>query len=273
MQNTLTGFVQNESEKSSGGTVTAVTGVAPIASSGGNTPAISVAAATDAALGVVKPDGTIITVAAGAITVPEATNAALGVVQVDGTTITAAAGVISAAPGAGLVAGACFLPGVQPVKMASNASNWQNYTVVNAWSGLNLPFFQASGGWQIGMFFMAGSPVIGNMVILRTAHNSLVVIDSTQVTIGGISNPTLVTPALVMTDPVLLALDQTHDYYFMIFFANNAANATIGLSTNTTGATTAPMLTFSDAGNQTTVTPVTTGALHAPLLVTGLYVG
>ena len=96
MDSKLSGSFQSSSG-GSGGTVTAVTGVAPIASTGGNTPAISVAAATSAALGVVKPDGTIITVAAGAITVPQATNAIFGVVKVDGTTITAAAGVISAA--------------------------------------------------------------------------------------------------------------------------------------------------------------------------------
>lgn len=79
------------------GGVTAVTGVAPIASSGGSTPAISVAAATSGALGVVRPDGTIITVVAGAITVPKASASVFGVVEVDGTTITAMAGVISAA--------------------------------------------------------------------------------------------------------------------------------------------------------------------------------
>ena len=81
------------------GGVTAVTGTAPIASSGGPTPAISVAAATAAALGVVRPDGTIITVSGGAITVPKASASVFGVVEVDGTTITAAAGIISAASG------------------------------------------------------------------------------------------------------------------------------------------------------------------------------
>lgn len=52
--------------------------------------------ATSAAPGIVQPDGTIITVAAGAITVPKASASAFGVVEVDGTSITAAAGVISA---------------------------------------------------------------------------------------------------------------------------------------------------------------------------------
>ena len=87
----------------SGGTVTAVTGSAPISSSGGATPNITVAAATSGALGVVQPDGTIITVSAGAITVPKASSSVFGVVEVDGTTITAAGGVISAAGGGSYV--------------------------------------------------------------------------------------------------------------------------------------------------------------------------
>lgn len=81
------------------GTVTAVTGVSPISSSGGTAPAISVATATASALGVVQPDGTIITVSGGAITVPKGSSSAFGVVEVDGTTITAASGVISAVAG------------------------------------------------------------------------------------------------------------------------------------------------------------------------------
>ena len=56
--------------------------------------------ATSAALGVVKPDGTIITVSSGAITVAEGSSSEFGVVKVDNTTITASSGVISAVSGA-----------------------------------------------------------------------------------------------------------------------------------------------------------------------------
>jgi hypothetical protein len=78
-----------------GSGVTAVTGTAPIVSSGGATPAISVTAATTGAVGVVKPDGVTIDVAAGVISVPTATTGALGLVKPDGVTIDVAAGVIS----------------------------------------------------------------------------------------------------------------------------------------------------------------------------------
>lgn len=57
-----------------------------------------VQAATTSTLGGVKPDGTIITVSAGAITVPKATTGAFGVVEV-GTNIGVSSGVISVATG------------------------------------------------------------------------------------------------------------------------------------------------------------------------------
>ena len=86
-----------ETPSAGAGTVTAVTGSGAISSSGGATPNITVATATSGALGVVQPDGTIITVSAGVITVPKASSSGFGVVEVDGTTITASAGVISSA--------------------------------------------------------------------------------------------------------------------------------------------------------------------------------
>lgn len=51
-----------------GGTVTGVTGTAPIVSSGGTAPAISINNATNTTFGAVKPDNTTITVSAGVIT-------------------------------------------------------------------------------------------------------------------------------------------------------------------------------------------------------------
>lgn len=57
--------------------------------------------ATDSLYGLVKPDGTVITVTGGDITVPLATDTVFGVVKVDGTTITETGGVISAVGGGG----------------------------------------------------------------------------------------------------------------------------------------------------------------------------
>lgn len=169
------------------------------------------------------------------------------------------------------VSGSCFLLAMPAQGVSSNV-NWQNTTITNAWSGLSLNYFPVSGAWKIKLLFTAGSPQIGNMVVLRTAINSLVVIDSTSVTIGGVSNPTLVTPALVETDAVALALDNTHNYYFMIFFANVGANSTVGVAELFTAVAYAPVTSFDPSGNQTGVGSISNASSHANILMLGLYV-
>jgi len=71
--------------------------------------------ATSSVLGLVKPDGTIITISAGAITVAKASSSLFGVVKVDGTTITAAGGVISAS-----ASGPTFSDGTNTVSGATS---------------------------------------------------------------------------------------------------------------------------------------------------------
>lgn len=63
----------------------------------------SLPVATSSQLGLVEPDGTIITVSAGLITVPKASPSVFGVVEVDNVTITEIGGVISTTSGAGFV--------------------------------------------------------------------------------------------------------------------------------------------------------------------------
>ena len=83
-----------------GGSVTAVTGTAPIISSGGTAPAISISAATTSVAGSmsaadkIKLDG--ISAGATAYTLPTATASVLGGVKPDGTSILNSAGVLSA---------------------------------------------------------------------------------------------------------------------------------------------------------------------------------
>lgn len=75
----------------------AVNGVATTAMRSDAAPAVQTA--TSAQLGLVQPDGTIITVSAGAITVPKASSSVFGVVEVDGSTITSSSGVLSGSEG------------------------------------------------------------------------------------------------------------------------------------------------------------------------------
>lgn len=84
------------------GGVTAVTGTAPVASSGGTAPAISMAAATTSVDGyLTSTDWNTFNSNSTPYSLPTASTIVLGGVKVDGTSITIAAGVISATTGGG----------------------------------------------------------------------------------------------------------------------------------------------------------------------------
>ena len=133
----------------------------------------------------------------------------------------------SACGSSGGASGASFLAANN---QSGTAANWQNFTIMAAIRGEALQAYPTS--WKVRMRFTAGSPVIGAMKILRTSSRSTTVIDSTTVQIGGSSTPTLTTPTLVDTDAISLTLDNTHDYWFAIFFTNVGANASVSVSSN-----------------------------------------
>lgn len=118
-----------------------------------------------------------------------------------------------------------------PINNQNNTStNWQDASLLACIRGDTLRSFPSS--WKVRMRFTAGSPVIGGMKILRTLCRDTSVIDSTTVQIGGNSAPTLTTPTLVDTDTISLALDGTHDYWFVIYFTNVSANASVTVVAN-----------------------------------------
>jgi hypothetical protein len=67
LQSNATGWSVIGKTGGSGSGVSSVTGISPIVSSGGTTPTISVNTATTSNLGVVKPDGTTITITSGGV--------------------------------------------------------------------------------------------------------------------------------------------------------------------------------------------------------------
>lgn len=115
----------------------------------------------------------------------------------------------------------------------STNNNFQNFSIMATIRGESLSFFPAS--WFIRMRFTSGSPVIGGMKILKTLSYDTAVISSTTVTIGSVSNPTLSSPTLVDTDTISLQLDSTHDYYFVMYFTNTGANASVVVVANGPG--------------------------------------
>jgi len=159
------------------------------------------------------------------------------------------------ATGGGAASGSAFTP---VNNQTGNVTNWQNFSILAAIRGESLSSFPTS--WKVRMRFTAGSPVIGGMKILRTLSQDTTVIDSTTVTIGSVANPTLSSPSLVETDAISLTTDSTHDYWFVIFFTNTGANASVGVidsgplnlsagyaAGDQTGASTIPSVTYTNA--------------------------
>jgi hypothetical protein len=124
---------------------------------------------------------------------------------------------------------------------AGSNSSWANYSVFNLVPGSGL--FPISSSTTVFYFgFTAGTEAdISNMVAYTTARGSLTITAVTPVTLGGVSNPSILlsnssvcpvapsqtTPCIVRFDPTALAMSPSSDYYFTIYYANNTNNSNI----------------------------------------------
>jgi hypothetical protein len=126
----------------------------------------------------------------------------------------------------GIPSTACIAPANT---LTGSNSGWQNYSALSCVSGSALFAFPSS--WRMSMLFLAGSPVLGAIVVKRTLLQNTTVIDTTVVTIGGSATPTLTTPSYVLTDPINLQLDSSHDYWVIVFFTSAGANASVTATT------------------------------------------
>lgn len=162
--------------------------------------------------------------------------------------------------------GSTGLPVCLPNGQTGSNAGWQNYTIMAKIAGAAL--WGSPSQWYVRMSFTAGAAVIGGMAVLRTAAGSSTIIDSTAVTIGGNAAPTLSGPGTVTTDTISLALDTAHDYYFAIFLANDAANASVSVASN--GANNMPAGNVTGNALADTTIP-SLGYGNAPYLVVGAF--
>jgi hypothetical protein len=153
-----------------------------------------------------------------------------------------------------------------PNAQTGTNSGWQNSSIIAKIAGAGL--WGSPSRWVVRMGFTAGAAVIGGMAVLRTAAGSSTVIDSTAVTIGGNAAPTLTGPGTVTTDAIDLALDTAYDYYFAVFLANDAANASVSVASNGANNLPAGYVT----GNALTDTAIPSlGYGNAPYLIVGAF--
>jgi hypothetical protein len=253
---------------------------------------ISIPTATASILGLVKGDGSTVSLAAGVLSVVKATTSQLGAVKPDGTSITVASdGTISAAGGgSGLTnpmttSGDIIIGGSSgtPARLAADTSGyvltsngpgeapswqaasgggggsltsgaplylpntltgtnigWAGYSFVGFFTGLNIWNIVAASGWKLGLrTYGSGGVKIAAFVIYRCALATTTIVDVTTVTVGSSSTPTLTTPSTVLyTDPIAVALDQSHDNTIALYVdpsSSNSSGTASGASGGITG--------------------------------------
>ena len=118
-------------------------------------------------------------------------------------------------------------------------TSWSGYSVVTLIPGASLiPVTSTQTVLYLG--FAAGSEAdITNMVLYTTARGSLTITAVTPVTLGGVSNPSIILSSTsvcpnqplsvtsvctVRLDPTSIVLSATNDYYFAIYFTSGDNN-------------------------------------------------
>lgn len=125
----------------------------------------------------------------------------------------------------------------------SSNNSWANYSVMNIVPGATL-FPLSSTTTVFYWAFTAGTQAdISNMVVYTTVRGSLTVSAVTPVTLGGLSNPSIVlsstsvcpvqplsaaTPCVIRFDPTTLSMTPANDYYLIVYYANDTNNSGIG---------------------------------------------
>ena len=125
----------------------------------------------------------------------------------------------------------------------SSDLNWAGNSALSLIPGAAI-FPISSANTVLYLGFTAGATAdVGNMVIYKTARGSTKITAVIPVKLGGVSNPSInlsstsicpvqplsaTNPCIIRLDPTVLALSPQSDYYFVVFFTNDANNQTVG---------------------------------------------
>ncbi len=149
-------------------------------------------------------------------------------------------------------------------------TSWSGYSVVTLIPGASLiPVTATQTVLYLG--FAAGSEAdITNMVLYTTARGSLTITAVTPVTLGGVSNPSIILSStsvcptqplsvtsvcVVRLDPTAIVLSATNDYYFVVYFTSDSNNSAIGTPQNQNGSGLSALRSWYVGGtNETTLT-------------------
>jgi len=127
----------------------------------------------------------------------------------------------------------------------SSSNQWEDYSALNLIAGAFIfPAVAQVKTTALYIGFTAGTEAdIGNMVLYATKRGSSKITAVTPVKLKGMSNPIIsltnkkvcptqpistTNPCVIRLDPMTLTLSTLSDYYFVVYFASNSNNATVG---------------------------------------------
>jgi hypothetical protein len=127
----------------------------------------------------------------------------------------------------------------------SSSNQWENYSALNLIAGAFIfPAVAQVKTTALYIGFTGGTEAdIGNMVLYTTKRGSSKITAVTPVKLKGVSNPIISltnkkvcpiqpistsNPCVIRLDPMTLTLSTLSDYYFVMYFASNSNNATVG---------------------------------------------
>jgi hypothetical protein len=127
----------------------------------------------------------------------------------------------------------------------SSSNQWEDYSALNLIAGAFIfPAVASVKTTVLYIGFTGGTEAdIGNMVIYSTKRGSSKIAKVIPVKLKGVSNPTISltdkkvcpsqplstsNPCVIRLDPITLTPSTLADYYFVMYFANNSNNETVG---------------------------------------------
>jgi hypothetical protein len=148
-------------------------------------------------------------------------------------------------------------------------AQWAGYSALNLISGTSIMTVKTSTTALYVQFTQGAQADISNMVLYTTTGRANPTIASvTPVTLGGISNPTIVltnkkvckhqpvsvtNPCTVRLDLLKLVLSPMNDYWLVMYFASDSNNANLGGAIPVFRG--GPLTGFYLGGDETTLTP------------------
>ena len=127
---------------------------------------------------------------------------------------------VASSAGGGVAPGTAVWPWLPRTGYTDNG--FSLYTIMLKLGGPQL--LSCPAKWSFSLWLAAGaSYTIGQAAVLRTLANSLTVIDSTTVEWSGSPTPTL-GGGVTFSDAINLQLDNTHDYWIMVYFTSTSGN-------------------------------------------------